>query len=40
MPQVDDLATLAFDLWAHEQGYVRQQPNLFLMEAPEPLELP
>jgi FdhE protein len=31
VPQVDDLATLTLDLWAQEQGYVRQQPNMFLL---------
>lgn len=31
VPQVDDLATLAFDLWAHEQGYARRNPNMFLL---------
>ncbi len=33
IPQVDDLATLPLDLWAHEQGYERQQPSLYLMPA-------
>ncbi|HWZ44086.1 MAG TPA: formate dehydrogenase accessory protein FdhE [Candidatus Saccharimonadales bacterium] len=33
VPQVDDLATLALDLWAHEQGYERQQPNIFMLPA-------
>lgn len=31
VPQVDDLATMAFDLWAHEQGYTRRYPNMFLL---------
>jgi len=31
IPQVDDLATLALDLWAQEQGYTRPQPNMFLL---------
>jgi|SRR5579864_7959853 len=31
VPQVDDLATLAFDLWAHDQGYMRRYPNMFLL---------
>ena len=31
VPQVDDLATMAFDLWAHEQGYTRRNPNIFLL---------
>ncbi|HEY6352598.1 MAG TPA: formate dehydrogenase accessory protein FdhE [Candidatus Angelobacter sp.] len=31
VPPVDDLATLAFDLWAHEQGYTRRYPNMFLL---------
>ena len=31
IPQVDDLATLALDLWAQEQGYSRQQPNMYLL---------
>lgn len=31
VPQVDDLATLAFDLWAHEQGYTRRHINMFLL---------
>jgi FdhE protein len=33
VPQVDDLATLALDLWAHEQGYERHQPNIFMLPA-------
>lgn len=35
VPPVDDLATLALDLWALEQGYTRRCPNMFLMESPE-----
>jgi FdhE protein len=31
VPQVDDLATLAFDLWAHDQGYTRRHLNMFLL---------
>lgn len=31
VPQIDDLATLALDLWAEEQGYTRLQPNVFLL---------
>jgi FdhE protein len=31
VPVVDDLATLALDVWAQEQGYVRVQPNVFLL---------
>ena len=31
VPQVDDLATLALDLWAEEQGYERPQPNVLLV---------
>jgi FdhE protein len=31
IPPVDDLATMAFDLWAHEQGYIRKRPNMFLL---------
>ncbi|HEX7959137.1 MAG TPA: formate dehydrogenase accessory protein FdhE [Terriglobales bacterium] len=31
VPQVDDLATLALDLWAEEQGYTRPQPNVLLL---------
>lgn len=31
VPQADDLATLALDLWAQEQGYSRQHPNMFLL---------
>jgi len=31
VPQVDDLATLALDLWAQEQGYTRLQPNVLLL---------
>jgi len=31
IPQVDDLATFALDLWAQEQGYGRRQPNMFLL---------
>ena len=31
VPQVDDLATMAFDLWAHEQGYTRRYSNMFLL---------
>ena len=31
VPQVDDLATMAFDVWAHEQGYTRRYPNMFLL---------
>ena len=33
VPQVDDLATLALDLWAHEQGYERTHPNIFMLPA-------
>lgn len=28
VPYVDDLATVALDLWAREQGYARLRPNL------------
>jgi len=28
MPLVDDLATLALDIWAIERGYARSEPNL------------
>jgi len=28
IPIVDDLAAIAYTLWAHEQGYSRLQPNL------------
>lgn len=35
VPFVDDLATLALDFWAQEQGYFRRCPSLFMMEAPE-----
>lgn len=31
VPPVDDLATLALDLWAQEQGYMRHHPNMFLL---------
>ena len=31
VPVVDDLATLALDVWAQEQGYVRLHPNVFLL---------
>ena len=31
VPQVDDLATLALDLWAQEHGYRRLHPNAFLL---------
>jgi FdhE protein len=31
VPQVDDLATLALDAWAQEQGYTRLQPSVFLL---------
>lgn len=31
VPQVDDLATLALDLWAQEQGFSRQQANMYLL---------
>jgi FdhE protein len=31
VPQVDDVATLAFDVWAHEQGYTRRHLNMFLL---------
>lgn len=31
VPQVDDLATLALDLWAQEQDYTRLHPNVFLL---------
>jgi FdhE protein len=31
VPQVDDLATLALDLWAQEQGYERPNPSIFLL---------
>jgi len=31
VPHVDDLATLALDVWAEQQGYERQQPNMFLL---------
>ncbi len=29
VPQVDDIATLALDLWAQERGYTRFEPNIF-----------
>jgi FdhE protein len=28
VPEVDDIASIALDLWAKEQGYVRLQPNV------------
>jgi len=28
IPLVDDLAAIPYSLWAHEQGYMRLQPNL------------
>jgi FdhE protein len=28
IPEVDDIASIAFDLWAQEQGYFRLHPNL------------
>ena len=31
VPTVDDLATLALDLWAEEHGYARVHPNVFLL---------
>lgn len=31
VPPADDLATLALDVWAHEQGYRRLQPNILLL---------
>lgn len=31
VPPVDDLATLPLDLWAQEQGFTRQQPNMYLL---------
>ena len=31
VPVVDDLATLALDVWAQEQGYTRVHPNVFLL---------
>ena len=31
VPVVDDLATLALDVWAQEQGHERLQPNVFLL---------
>ena len=31
VPQVDDLATLALDLWAEEQGYTPQHHNMFFL---------
>jgi FdhE protein len=31
VPTVDDVATLALDLWAQEQGYTRLHPNVFLL---------
>lgn len=31
VPHADDLATLALDFWAQEQGYSRQHPNMFLL---------
>jgi FdhE protein len=34
VPTVDDLATLAIDLWAQEQGYTRHCPNMFMLELP------
>lgn len=40
VPQVDDLATLALDLWAQEQGYTRPQPNIFMLSSPEPTQTP
>lgn len=35
IPPVDDLATVALDLWAAEHGYVRRHPNMFLITLPE-----
>lgn len=35
VPPADDLATVALDLWAQEQGYKRPCPNMFLMETTE-----
>lgn len=29
VPEVDELASLALDLWAVDQGYIKIQPNLF-----------
>lgn len=40
IPPVDDLATVALDLWAADQGYTRQHPNMFLMTLPESPQLP
>jgi FdhE protein len=34
VPVVDDIATVALDLWAREQGYRRVRPNLLLFDAP------
>jgi FdhE protein len=31
VPVVDDLATLALDMWAQDQGYARVHPNAFLL---------
>lgn len=31
VPPVDDLATIALDLWAQEQGYTRHHPNILLL---------
>lgn len=31
VPPVDDLATMALDFWAQEQGYTRHHPNMFLL---------
>jgi FdhE protein len=31
VPTIDDLATLALDVWAQEQGYTRLHPNVFLL---------
>ena len=31
VPMIDDLATLALDVWAQEQGYMRLHPNVFLL---------
>jgi FdhE protein len=36
IPPVDDVATLALDVWAQEQGYARRSPNLFLLESGDP----
>lgn len=33
VPPVDDLETLALDLWAQEQGYTRPNPNMFLLSS-------